>query len=170
MKSFPPPSFGSPASQRGITLLIALIFLLMLSMLGIWGATNNTLQEHMAGNSRNRDLAFEAAEAALDYAENTIATWRANAFDGTNGLLAYDANRANDATYWRNTNNWASYRQVPVGNLNQVAEQPRFVVEKMVPLSSSSLEYYRITARGVGGDSTAVAILQTVVTFTPTTP
>jgi len=165
MKSFPHPSSASPSSQRGITLLIALIFLLMLSMLGIWGATNNTLQERMAGNSRNRDLAFEAAEAALDYAENTLTTWRTGGFDGTNGLLAYDVTRANDATYWRNTANWASYRQVPVGNLNQVAEQPRYIVEKMNPIGS--VEYYRITARGVGGDSNAVAILQTIVTYTP---
>lgn len=161
---FPAGNQG-PSSQRGVTLLIALIFLLVLSMLGIWGMTSNSLQERMAGNTRNRDLAFEAAEAALDYAENTLTTWRTGNFDGSNGLLAYDITRANDATYWRNTANWASYRQVPVGNLNQVAEQPRFIIEKMDAVGT--VEHYRITARGVGGDINAVAILQTIVTYTP---
>jgi type IV pilus assembly protein PilX len=160
-----PARHRSPSSQRGITLLIALIFLLVLSMLGIWGMTTNSLQERMAGNTRNRDLAFQAAEAALDYAENTLTTWRTGDFDGTDGLLAYDITRANDAIYWRNTDNWASYRQVPVGNLNQVAEQPRFVIEKIK--TEGKVEYYRITARGVGGHSSAVAILQTIVTYTP---
>jgi type IV pilus assembly protein PilX len=160
-----PTRHRSPSSQRGITLLIALIFLLVLSMLGIWGMTTNSLQERMAGNTRNRDLAFQAAEAALDYAENTLTTWRTGDFDGTDGLLAYDITRANDATYWRDTGHWASYRQVPVGNLNQVAEQPRFVIEKMDAVGT--VEYYRITARGIGGNSSAVAILQTIVTYTP---
>jgi type IV pilus assembly protein PilX len=148
-----------------MTLLVAMIFLLMLAMVGVWSASKNSLEERMAGNTRNRDLAFQAAEAALDYAEQTLTTWRTGSFNGSNGLLAYSATRANDSAYWRDTTHWASYRQVPTGNLNQVAEQPKFVVEKMNPVGS--VEYYRVTARGVGGDSNAVVILQTIVTYTP---
>lgn len=165
--------YRSPTAQRGMTLLVSLIFLLILSILGIWSVSNNILQERMAGNTRNRDLAFEAAEAALDHAESTLTTWRTGPFDGSGGLFPYNAVNAivtenptqpNDASFWRNSANWISYRQVPVGNLNQVAEQPRFIVE--LKSKVGKVETYRITARGVGGNSNAVAILQSIVTYT----
>lgn len=166
MKMRRPPLRKTLPSQRGMTLLVSLIFLTILSLLGIWAVTNNNLQERMAGNTRNRDLAFQAAEAALDHAENTLTTWRGGPFNGSvSGLASYDATQANDATYWRDITHWASYRQVPVGTLNQVAEQPRYIVEKMPDVGT--VEYYRVTARGVGGSTNAVAILQTIVTYTP---
>jgi type IV pilus assembly protein PilX len=162
------PHVAPQRNQQGLTLLVSLIFLLVLSLLGIWAVTNNSLQERMAGNSRNRDLAFAAAEAALLHAESTLNTWRNGSFDGTDGLLPYVATNANDITYWRDINRWSSYRQVPSGTLNQVAELPRYVVQHMpTPAGGGSTEYYRVTARGVGGDINAVVILQSIVTYTP---
>ncbi|BBL71775.1 pilus assembly PilX family protein [Methylogaea oryzae] len=156
---------GSPREQRGATLMVAMVFMGILAVLGASAATNTGLQERMAGNSRNRDLAFQAAEAALQDAENTLTAWRVSAFDGSAaGLTVYDATRANDAVYWGDMANWASYK-TPAYNLNQVAEQPRYVVEKMPCVSNT--EHYRVTARGVGGDSNAVVVLQAVYSYTP---
>lgn len=159
---------GKPVqhSQRGITLVVSLIFLMVLALLGIWAVSNNSMQERMAGNARNRDLALAAAEAALKHAESTLTTWRAGPFNGSvNGLLAYDPKTSNDLAYWRNPSNWNNYRQVPTGTLNQVAEQPRYVVQQMP--GAGSVEYYRVTARGVGGDANAIVVLQSIVTYTP---
>lgn len=155
--------------QQGITLLISLIFLMVLSLLGVWAVNTNSMQEKMAGNARNRDLALAAAEAALNHAESTLSVWRAGPFDGSlAGLLPYDATTANDITYWRDVARWSSYRQVPSGTLNQVAEQPRYVVQRMpTPVGGGTAEYYRVTARGVGGDINAVVVLQSIVTYTP---
>lgn len=161
--------------QDGMTLLVALIFLMALSMLGIWGAANNALQERMSGNTRNRDLAFEAAEAALYDAENTVGEWHEGPFNGTDGLFAWnsvtgkvDAAQANDYQFWRDTTHWNSYRFVPVGTLNQVAEPPRYLVEFMdTQISDKTItETFRVTARGVGADSNAVVILQSIITYT----
>jgi type IV pilus assembly protein PilX len=166
---------GKPVkhSQRGITLVVSLIFLMVLALLGIWAVSNNSLQERMAGNARNRDLAFAAAEAALKYAESTITTWRSGPFDGSNGLFEHVETTANDRDYWHDNDDnhadsfdWSNYsRQVPTGTLNQVAEQPRYVVHRMAGVGS--VEYYRVTARGVGGDANAVVVLQSIVTYTP---
>ncbi len=152
--------------QRGMTLMVSLVFLIILTMLGVTAVSDNSLQERMAGNTRQRDLAFQAAEAALRYAESTLPSWRRSAFDGSvQGLFTYAANEPNDAVYWRDMAHWSSSRQMPAGSLNQVAEPPRYLVHKMP--SSGEVEYYRVTARGVGGDTSAVVILQSVVSYTP---
>lgn len=162
--------------QHGVTLVVALVFLLALSMLGIWSASNNALEERMAGNTRNRDLAFEAAEAALEDAEATISDWHNGPFNGNGGLFMYrgvnesktvTATQQNDAQYWRDLSFWTTTnsRQVLTARkkLEQVAQRPRYIIEKMSPVGD--LEYYRITARGVGGDSNAVVILQSIITY-----
>lgn len=154
-------------AQRGVTLFVAVTFLMVLGLLGVWAMNSNNMQERMAGNTRNRDLALAAAEAALNHAESTLTTWRAGPFDGSvDGLLAYNATTADDVTYWRDITHWSSYRSVPTGTLNQVAEAPRYVVQQMPGVDD--IEYYRITARGVGGDIHAVVILQSIVTYDPT--
>jgi type IV pilus assembly protein PilX len=59
-----------PASaQRGVVLMVALIFLLLLTMLAISAAGRSLLQERMVGGLRNAQLAEMGAEAALRGAE-----------------------------------------------------------------------------------------------------
>ena len=162
-----------PRRQRGMTLVMAAVFLLCMAMLGAWSLSSNALQERMAGNTRNRDLALQAAEAALKDAEFTVSTWRTETFNGTNGLLVYVATQANDKAYWQNASRWTSYRSVPTGGLNQVAEAPKYVIEKMPNTVNPSnpaltdVENYRVTARAVGGDANAVVILQSIIQYIP---
>lgn len=158
--------------QHGVTLVIAMIFLFILAALGAWAAANNSLQERMAGNTRNRDIAFQAAEAALREAEATLATWRVLPFDGTGGLLTYDPTVSNSLAYWRDDAQWASYRSA-TATLNQVSTAPRYVIQKL-PNSENptnpgvfNIENYRITARAVGGEASALVIVQSIVTYTP---
>ena len=159
------PRFRVPAREKGATLIVALIFMAILALAGASVALNNTFQERMSGNTRSRDLAFQAAEAALDDAASTINTWRVLSFDGSQaGLTQLVDSQANDAGYWGNASNWASYR-TPAQTLNQVAEQPRYRVEKMASVGTT--EYYRVTARGVGAQASAIVVLQAVYSYTP---
>ncbi|MFN3715835.1 MAG: PilX N-terminal domain-containing pilus assembly protein [Thiobacillus sp.] len=64
--------------QRGVTLVLGLIFLVALTLLGVMAMKNTLLQERMAGGSRDRSLAFQAAEAALRDAKRDILALRAN--------------------------------------------------------------------------------------------
>jgi type IV pilus assembly protein PilX len=163
----------SMSRQAGITLAVTMIFLIMLAVFGVTAMRSNSLQERMAGNTRNRDLALQAAEHALKDAEAAHATWRAAipASGCSSGLCASVINKGsynNEAAYWRDANNWSSY-QSPSNNLNQVAEQPRYIVESLgntsETIAGTTYNYanYRITARGVGGDINAVVVLQSKI-------
>lgn len=161
-------------AQKGISLIMALIFLMVLALLGTWAATSSALQERMAGSTRNHDLAFQAAEAALKDAENTLTSWKDGLFDGSEvGLLEYDPADPNDLSYWRDHTCWPNnVRQVPTGNLGQVYEMPKYVIQKLdnspnPDNPTQPIKNFRVTARGVGGDASAVAILQAIYSFTP---
>jgi type IV pilus assembly protein PilX len=55
----------SQARQRGTVLIVALMFLIILTLLGLATMTGTTLEEKMAGNARDYNTALQAAEAAL---------------------------------------------------------------------------------------------------------
>ncbi|MEQ7919876.1 PilX N-terminal domain-containing pilus assembly protein [Xanthomonas sp. WHRI 1810A] len=61
---------GSP--QRGAVLLVSLVFLLLLTLLGVSSMQNATLQEKMAGSVTMRNISFQTAEAALRLGESSI--------------------------------------------------------------------------------------------------
>ena len=55
--------------ERGTVLIVSLMFLIVLTMLGLTTMRGTTLEERMAGNSRDYNVALQAAEAALRDAE-----------------------------------------------------------------------------------------------------
>ncbi|WP_044423907.1 pilus assembly PilX family protein [Pseudomonas savastanoi] len=61
-----------PARQGGMVLLVSLVFLLLLTLLGISSMQNATLQEKMAGSVTLRNQSFQTAEAALRLGESSI--------------------------------------------------------------------------------------------------
>jgi type IV pilus assembly protein PilX len=61
--------FAAARAQRGAVLVIALIFLLLMTMLAISASSRSLLQERMVGGLRNAQLAQMGAEAALRGAE-----------------------------------------------------------------------------------------------------
>ena len=65
------PSRGARA-QRGAVLMVALMFLVILTMLALTSMTGTTLEERMAGQYRDLNIAFQAAEAGLRDAERDI--------------------------------------------------------------------------------------------------
>lgn len=64
--------------QQGAALIVGLIFLVALTLLGLASMQSTILQERMAGGSRDRSLAFQAAEAALRDAKRDILSLRAD--------------------------------------------------------------------------------------------
>lgn len=54
--------YASPVRQRGAVLYIALIFLILLSLLGIVGMQVASMQERMASNYRAVNIAFQRSE------------------------------------------------------------------------------------------------------------
>lgn len=64
--------FQSQQRQRGAVLIVSLLFLVILTMLGITAMTGTTFEERMAGNARDSAVAYNAAEAALRDARSEI--------------------------------------------------------------------------------------------------
>jgi len=58
--------------QTGVALFMSLIMLLIITVLGLSSVQTTTLQERMARNARDSNLAFLAAESALKDAETSI--------------------------------------------------------------------------------------------------
>jgi type IV pilus assembly protein PilX len=169
--------------QQGASLVIALMFLIVLTILGLVSVRSSTLHERMAGNDRDRAIAFEAAEAALRDAEVDILDnlTAASPFDEdcTNGLCI----PATIATpNWRQVT-WAGGTSRVYGVASgagayplDVAQPPRYIVELLPDLppgagnsmnanarsSTSGGTAYRITARGWGRRDTTQVLLQSV--------
>lgn len=62
----------SPRQQRGAILIVALIMLLLLTIIGLSSMRGTSLQENMAGNMRDGNLALQASEAALRKGEEVV--------------------------------------------------------------------------------------------------
>ncbi|UFH48798.1 pilus assembly PilX family protein [Pseudomonas sp. KNUC1026] len=61
------------AGQRGAVLIVALVFLLLLTLIGISSMQNATLQEKMAGSVATRNTTLQLAESALRVGEKAVA-------------------------------------------------------------------------------------------------
>jgi len=73
-----PSMHYAPRSQRGAVLVVALIFLLLLTILAISASSRSLLQERMAGGLRNSQQADMSAQTALRGAEWKLWTSTSN--------------------------------------------------------------------------------------------
>ncbi len=161
---------GHPAHQSGVVLIVSLIMLLLLTLIGVTSSQVTSLEEKMAGNSRNYNLAFQAAESALRAGEAATATVvSANYYIGsTQNIQDIDWANAKVTTYAG-----GALADIPT------AHAPKYIIELIGPVagsgggcspceagtessSSGSSNIYRITARGMGGNANAVVTLQSI--------
>lgn len=154
-----------PARQQGVTLIISLIFLAILMLLGVTAAQTSMMEERMAGNTRDRNLAFQSADAVLKVADTALNALPKDAkgkitapFDGTVvGYPVYNAADANDVAYW-NAYNWAGASILAGTALVNVDSQPRYIIQLIS--ETATIQRFRITARGVGSSDGTVVIVQ----------
>lgn len=162
-----------------------MIFLVILSVLGISAMQSSTLGSRVARNEADRTLAFQAAEAALKDGELDIKNLKANntacvaaspgcRVDNISRGVGFDTactlglcdSRAFTTPVWEDTAKWASGASVVYGTytaaaaLPVVGQQPRYILEYF-PLGDSVV--YRITAVGFGANTTTQVMLQSTV-------
>ena len=165
-------TYGESTGQQGVVLIVGLILLLLLTLIGITGMQMTSLEEKMAGNMRDRNLAFQAAESALaagekwleDTALPVVFCSKAN---GRYLPLDRDCNSATVETVpvWESVG-WNNQDSVAyAGELSNLSADPRYIIEDMGCVSLAAcpgIHNYRITARATGGSSDAVVILQSI--------
>lgn len=166
--------------QQGVTLVVALIFLAVLALFGATAARNSVLEERMAGNTRDRDLAFQIAEAALktferDLSDGTVDTSSGYA-DMSNCVNPANADcylgKANGEAFWNDTGTFprsngqwtAAISKLGAGSAGDA--NAHYIVWKL-PDAAGGIKRYRVTARGVGKSTDTVVILQAEYNHTP---
>lgn len=190
-RRLPAKSAGAPAAQQGVALVVALILLVVLTLVGFAAIRGTLMQQKMAANLYDRQIAFQSAEAALRAAKLRIVGNPSDiARNCRTGSTVCLSNPFNDAG-------------LPSGSIHDVsdgtaagqfsasamaADKPQYVIENMGnwadPESDTGFDqsansynygnsggsttavYYRITARSgdpaVVGDR-AVVVLQAIV-------
>ncbi len=159
-------------NEKGAVLITGLLILLVLTLIGIAGMNNSTLEEMMSRNYSSRNIAFQAAEAALREGEDFLTSATLPPFPGTNathdssGLYGESVDLS--GLTW-DVNDSAQYS----GTISGVDAPPRFIIEELVLIDDegndslvegtevSERQMYRVTARGVGSLPGTVVILQT---------
>lgn len=116
--------------QQGTVLVLSLIILSILTLVAVTGMKTSITDEKMSGNLRDRELAYQAAEAALRQARTDIdAMVNFTTLDGNNGLLKSDHAEPDyyDPVAWKTAGNYSTI----TGGMasGQMAEVPKFVVK-----------------------------------------
>ena len=65
-------NYRTGTRQRGAVLIVSLIFLLIVTLIAVGSMRDTILEEKMAGNTRDRNLAFQSAESGVREAEQFI--------------------------------------------------------------------------------------------------
>lgn len=177
--------------QRGVSLIVVMMILIIASLLGVGGAQIALMSERGARNDRDMQIAWQAAEAALIDAEFDMtdpASTRHALFDGQNrtafqegcgtsgtsvGLCAITTSGkpawltvdfTDTSSSARTTAFGAnSGRTFPTGNTGvQPALPPRYIIELVEdPLDNKSV-IYRVTAMGFGPRPDIQAVVQMI--------
>jgi type IV pilus assembly protein PilX len=168
-------------TQRGAIMVVSLLLLLVMTVLALSASQTTTLQERMAGNARDTDLALQAGEAGLRDAEVTLATL---AGTGTSGKpddcdvtsscnikqrdINFKPDFARGDTFWKdNTRQYGGDEQ----QISDVISDPLIYTEKRGEVrdslstgtpGGSGTAYYTHTVRAKGGTDTATVVLQSV--------
>lgn len=165
------------AQERGFVLIVALLFLLVLTLLAVALFRSGGLQERIAGNTREKQRALEAAQSALQYGE----WWLGQANRGT-GANCNTITNANVLAQMQVCSNalanptslpWAARADYlppnmtvasggglsASGDINYQAE-PGLYISYIGLSADGTAQLYQVTAFGYGGSASTAAVVQ----------
>lgn len=167
--------------QRGMTLLVGLILLVMLTVISIIGFRNTTLSERMTGNAVDRNVSFQSAESAGKEALQVIESGLFNT--ATTGHYNPPLASGGNTSYWTQGTgvavsctadalfSWATTCAADVATkYANNAHNAQYVIELLSSVASggSTLWTYRVTSRSTGGSGQAEVVLQSIYSKTTT--
>lgn len=166
-------SIASRRDQSGAVLIISLVMLLIMTMLAVGSMRGTILEEKMAGNSSDRNLAFQSTESAVREAEVFVeGIVSLGGFGDSGGLRGrtavepafYDANTWGDASnYIVAETDFGSY------------EKPLYYVKHVTTVTGTEgslnmsgygdnkgtgdVTIFRITAKGNGASADSAEVI-----------
>ncbi|MBU6438384.1 MAG: pilus assembly protein [Betaproteobacteria bacterium] len=161
---------------RGFALIASLLIMVVMTIIVVTMFRSFGLQERIAGNVREKQKAFQAAQTAVAYAEWWL-TQGSNASNITacTGLLSANSGQAvvcnaplvdYTAVPWKVGASDVGVTYTPP-NMNvassgadSYASAPRFYIVSLGLSPDGQSQLYRISAMAYGGNTNAVAVLQ----------
>lgn len=149
-------------SQAGVVMIITLILLVVLSLLSTYTIRGATSAEQVSNQSRVRNLAYQAAQAALRYCETEV---QLHEVDSTKGFAPEAAPVGAPLAYhWQNLANWdgvGTYAALKTVAFTAAGDAGGVVYFKRSPecmvqyLKSGDNKTFVTTARGFGAEVAA---------------
>lgn len=151
--------------ERGAAMVIALVMLLVLTLLATASARMTLLEERMTGNTQDRGVAFQSAEAGLRAGEELVQANVLPEFD-VNAEGLYDEDAVPDAVWegvdWEDDDEVLTYEDIDDAPAAYIVEElPAFPESLGYPPKIENSTYYRVTSRGEGVSGNATVTLQT---------
>jgi type IV pilus assembly protein PilX len=175
--------------QAGFALITSLLILVVVTLLAISMFQGTGLQQKIAGNSREKERAFEAAQSSLQYGEY----WLTNGDPGTGLPCTASVNVTSDADMracmttlpnpgdpatWPTTLGYTPPAmkvndgsngiggQTPDSTDILYAQVPGLHIAYMGTSGTGNKMLYMVTAAGYGGSSATVSVVQSVYATT----
>lgn len=167
--------------QSGAVLIVAMIFVVIMTGIVLSVMRGATLEERMASNSSNNQLALHSAESAVRYAEATmLAATPLDPFDRSRfvadcsggGYCAPQSTARWASHTWSTQGTTASLPNTSAYQISGVPSQPSYIVELVGQEGGQNQKIcpkliVKITGRGVGADG-AEAFVETMYRYRPT--
>jgi len=170
------PSRARSARQRGVVLFTSLVLLVILTLVAVMLSRLQTVEERISQNDQDHQVAIQAAEATLRFAEVGLYNGTYAAFS-TNGGGMYTWQIGTPDAYRTYNLSSPAAQFLPYGGPALPSSQnPEFLIEKMpavaLPGTSLSQQQYgsptppvmvfRITAYAYGRDNSATGEVQEI--------
>ena len=176
------PAFHAPASacvprQRGAVLVTSLLLLLVLTIIGVTVMQMSRMQERMAGNTRDVNLAFQGAEGAVRSGEGLVRAQVIRPVScSTTGCVFWQPGTAGstgrvemESPTWWDTNGQTGEA---MANLKS---QPTYAIEELGFVRTDGgvvagqeppdgRDFYQVSGRSTGGSGLAEVVVQTTFT------
>jgi type IV pilus assembly protein PilX len=174
--------FSHARHQRGAALVTSLLLLLVLTIIGITAMQMTRMQERMAGNTRDLNLAFQGAEAALRNGEALVRAQPLKPDNCSalpcefwqNNLALVAVPETRDYTWWTT---YADEYEAngdhdhPTREMNELNEDPRFVVQYITRVPDTltigegggappGRDFYQVSGWSRGGSGKSNTVLQ----------
>lgn len=167
--------------QRGAALVVALLMLLVMTVLGLASMQVTRMEEKMAGNARDVNLAFQGAEAGLREAEERLravagkptlcaSTPCASGFFASGNLVVPFDLRDQTDTWWRGGGLVTREYGTAAKEITGTVWDPWTVTEELMSIPDTlaigetpppTRGYYRVTSWSSGASPSATVVLET---------
>jgi type IV pilus assembly protein PilX len=163
----------SRRDQGGAVLVVSLVILLVVTLLAVGSMRSSTLEEKMAGNTRDRNLAFQTTESAIREAEVFIEGIASlGNFDGSAGLFG----RTDTAPAYYDQSTWTdSGKHIVAGTDFGSYEAPKYFIQNYTVVSGTEgalnmsgygdnkgtgdVTIFKVTARGTGASADSAEVI-----------